>query len=188
MIQDLDNTIKKLLEQELLPHLTEQVAISFATPDEDFSSAVTFPAYDLFLYDVRENRDLRSGSPVMALNGSGNYTKQMPPARLDCSYLITAWSEFKPDPSEQEHMLLGEIAKVLLRHPVLPEAVLQGELAGQDPPLPTAVLQPGRLQSLAEFWQALGGKPKAALNFMVTISVPTLEPQDAGPPVTDSKV
>jgi hypothetical protein len=32
-------------------------------------------------------------------------------------------------------------------------------------------LQPGRLQSLGEFWQALGGKPKAALNYQITLSV-----------------
>jgi hypothetical protein len=34
-------------------------------------------------------------------------------------------------------------------------------------------LQPGRLQSPAEFWQAIGGKPKASLNYSVTIAAPT---------------
>ena len=49
--------------------------------------------------------------------------------------------------------------------------LLQGGLQSQELPLPTAALQPGRLQSLGEFWQALGGKPKSALNYTVTIAV-----------------
>ena len=61
--------------------------------------------------------------------------------------------------------------RVLLRYPKLPEAVLTGALDDQELPLPTSVLQPGRLQSVGEFWQALDGKPKAALNFTVTIAV-----------------
>jgi Pvc16 N-terminal domain len=52
-------------------------------------------------------------------------------------------------------------------------------LRGQEPPLPSSTLQPGRLQSVAEFWQALGGKPKAALNYTVTIGVVVDEPRDA---------
>jgi hypothetical protein len=70
-----------------------------------------------------------------------------------------------------EHRLLGEVIMVLLRHPTLPPEVLQGQLLNQELPPPTAVLQPGHLQSMGEFWQALGGKPKAALNYTVTIAV-----------------
>ena len=69
------------------------------------------------------------------------------------------------------HRLLGEVMQTLLRHRHIPEDVLQGVLATQDPPLPASALQPGRLQSLGEFWQALGGKPKAALNYSVTVSI-----------------
>ena len=78
--------------------------------------------------------------------------------------------------------------KALLRYPTLPPEVLQGELrekktAEQDFPLPTAILQPGRLQSVGEFWQAMQGKPRAALNYTITISVAAHEPVTAGTPV-----
>ena len=62
-----------------------------------------------------------------------------------------------------------------LRTPTLPPAVLQGTLAGQEPPLPTLTVHTGRLQSPGEFWQALGGKPKAALNYTVTIGIDPFE-------------
>jgi hypothetical protein len=75
---------------------------------------------------------------------------------------------------------------VLLRHPAIPAEVLQGSLQGQEPPLPAAALQPDDLQSLGEFWQALGGKPKAAFHYTVTISVEIAEPVEVGL-VTDAR-
>ncbi len=98
---------------------------------------------------------------------------------MDFSYLVTAWSsESVPDRAQDEHRLLGEVMQTLLRHRTIPEDVLQGVLANQDPPLPASALQPGRLQSLGEFWQALGGKPKAALNYSVTVSIDVSVPED----------
>ena len=105
---------------------------------------------------------------------------------MDCSYLITAWPSLSAqNPAQDEHRLLGEVMQVLLRHPTLPAEVLQGSLQGQEPPLPASLLQPGLLQSVGEFWQAMGGKPKAALHLTVTIGVAVAPPVEAGPPVTD---
>lgn len=189
MIDDLDKTLEELLRQELPQNLVEQVTISFATPDDQFPpTSVTLPAVDLFLYDVRENRELRSNEWLVERN-AGTVTKQRAPVRVECSYLITAWaSESSTTPAQDEHYLLGEVMKVLLRHPTIPAEILQGSLQGQLPPLPAITLQPGRLQSLGEFWQALGGKPKAALNHTVTIGVEVHKPVDAGPPVTDKRI
>jgi hypothetical protein len=190
MIHDLDRTLETLLIRELPTELADQVTISFATPDDQFPpSTVTLPAIDLFLYDVRENRELRSNERLVERRRDGTAIRQHPPARVDCSYLITAWpSETAPNAAQDEHRLLGEVMQVLLRHPTLPEAVLQGSLAGQEPPLPTSVLQPGRLQSLGEFWQALGGKLKSALNYTVTMSVSVRAPEAIGPSVTDQRL
>jgi Pvc16 N-terminal domain len=186
MIDDLDRTLEELLKRGLPADLVSQVTISFAAPDDQFPpSSVTPPAVDLFLYDVRENRELRSGE--WAVERHGGAAVRVPPAvRVDCSYLVTAWaSAGSTTPARDEHRLLGEVMKVLLRYEVLPAEVLQGSLRGQEPPLPASTLQPGRLQSLGEFWQALGGKPKAALSYTVTISVIPGPPVEAGPPVLE---
>jgi hypothetical protein len=181
MIDDLDRTVEELLRRELAPALVEQVGISFAAPDSEFPpSSVTLPAIDLFLYDIRENRELRNTEWIVDRqferqnNGAvtEKATRRRGPVRVDCSYLITAWSsESSTTRALDEHRLLSEVMKVLLRFPILPEVLLQGSLKGQEPPLPSSTLQPGRLQSVGEFWQALGGKPKAALNYTVTIGV-----------------
>lgn len=174
MIDDLDRSLEALLKRDLPNELVSQVAISFATPDDQFPpSSVTLPAIDIFLYDLRENRELRSNEWNEARSRvDGRYTKTRSPVRVDCSYLVTAWaSEGSTAPAEDEHRLLGEVMTVLLRYTSLPSEVLRGHLEGQRPPLPTAAMQSGRLQSLGEFWQALGGKPKAAFDYTVTIAV-----------------
>lgn len=180
MINALDETLKALLKRDLPSELAKQVQISFATPDDQFPpQSVTLPAIDLFLYDVRENHELRSNEVSIERGSDGTVTQKRPPIRVDFSYLVTAWpSESVPEPAQDEHRLLGEVMRVLLCYRKLPEDVLQGVLKEQNPPLPVSSLQPGRLQSLGEFWQALGGKPKAALNYQITLSVDVAEPKE----------
>ncbi|MGR9088895.1 MAG: DUF4255 domain-containing protein [Gammaproteobacteria bacterium] len=179
MINDLDATLRVLLKKGLPPALADQVQISFATPDDQFPpQSVVLPAIDLFLYDIRENLDLRSNEVFLDDRNDGTAVRTQAPLRIDFSYLITAWpSESVQVPSEDEHHLLGEVMRVLVRYKHIPMSLLQGELAGQNPPLPVVSFQPGRLQSLGEFWQALGGKPKVALNLQVTLALSAAEPE-----------
>jgi hypothetical protein len=189
MLHDLDKTLETLLKRELPSALVEQVTITFATPDSEFPPpAVALPAINFFLYDVRENWELRNNEWITERT-NGTVTKQGPPVRMDCSYLVTVWaSKSVPDPAQDEHRLLGEVVKVLVRHRRLPLEILQGGLQGQEPPLRAKVLQTTFLQSLGEFWQALGGKPRAALHYTVTMSVPFAEPVDLGPPVVEKRI
>jgi hypothetical protein len=190
MIDDLDRAVEELLKRELSPGLVEQVGISFAAPDSEFPpSSVTLPAVDLFLYDVRGNLELRNTGWTVEHRDDGTAWRRRNPVRVDCSYLITAWaSEGSTTRALDEHRLLSEVMKVLLKHPTIPEVLLQGSLKGQEPPLPSSTLQPGRLQSVSEFWQALGGKPKAALNYTVTIGVFPQDTQETERPVTDKTI
>ena len=176
LLHELDQTLAALLKRELPGR--DQITVSFAAPDDQFS--VKLPAVDLFLYDVRENLELRSNDDVLERLGDLTSIRIQPPVRVDASYLITAWpgvGSGQSDASEDEHMLLSAVMRVLLRFPKLPRELLIGSLARQDWPLPVSTLQPGRLQSLGEFWQALGGKPKAALNYTVTLPIDVSEPE-----------
>jgi hypothetical protein len=185
MIDDLDRTITQLLAKELAPDLLAQVAITFATPDEDFPpSMVNLPALSFFLYDIRENRDLRRSGWDVEVAANGELQRERPPVRLDCSYLVTAWpSAASTTPPLDEHRLLGAAITALLRHSVLPKSSLQGSLAQAALPVPTATLQQGHLDDVANFWQALGGRPRAAFGYTVTVSVQPFAPQAAGKPV-----
>ncbi len=189
MIDDLDKTLETLLKRELPASLVSQVTISFATPDAQFPpQSVTLPAINFFLYDVRENRDLRTNEWLVDRVSNGTVAKRRAPVRIDCAYLITTWaSASAPNPAQDEHHMLGEVMKVLLRYATIPMNVLQGSLGGQQPELPTSALQANNLQSLGEFWQALGGKPRTALSYTVTISVDLYEAVE-GPVVLEREL
>jgi len=188
MIDDLDNTIEVLLRRELPASLLSQLAITFATPDQHFPpSTVVLPAIDFFLYDLRENRGLRSNDWTVQRAANGSATRLSPPIWVECSYLVTAWpSPTVPDPARDEHRILGAVTRALLHYPTIPAEFLQGALQNGGSSPPTTSLQPSKLNSLSEFWQAMGGKPRAAVNYTVILAVPSVPPSDAAPPVVDS--
>jgi len=187
VFQDLDATLAALVRAELA---LSGVDISFVGPDDQFPPpSVTLPALSFFLYDVRQNTDLRSTDWDVSRDDSGVTTRRRPPARVDCSYLITAWpSQSTPDPAQDEHRMLGEVLKVLLRHHRIPAQYLRGDLVGSEPPVPTRIVAENRLQSLGEFWQAMGGKPKASLHYAVTLGVDVFEPVLVGPQITERRL
>lgn len=192
MLDDLDATVGALVESELA---VKNVTISFAAPDGRFPpSSVKLPAVSFFLYDVRENHELRTNQWELEQQAGigqkpATVTRKRPPVRVDCSYLITAWpSESVPNPPQDEHRLLGAVMKVLLAHRRIPEQYLKGEFQGQTPPLRTQIIAEQQLKSVGEFWQAMGGKPKAALNYKITISVDVSVPEKVGPVVTEKVI
>jgi hypothetical protein len=78
--------------------------------------------------------------------------------------------------------------KVLLRHRKIPAEYLRGTLVGQEPPMPTRIMAENQLQSLGEFWQAMGGRPKAALHYAVTVSIDVFDSAKVGPEVTEKVI
>jgi hypothetical protein len=172
VIHLVDRALAELLRRDLPAVIATPIDISFEPPDAEFPpQSVGVPAIDLFLYDLRENRDLRTNEWTVDRRSDGTATKRPPAVRVDFSYLITAWpNKGSTSPTQDEHQILGAVMLALLRYPKIPAEVLPDAFEGEE--LPTSALQPGRLQSLGEFWQALGGKPKTSLNYTVTVAVP----------------
>jgi Pvc16 N-terminal domain len=59
VIQDVDDTLKELLVQKV-PIDTTLIDIKSDMPNKDWWATVTKPTISLFLYDIRENQELRS--------------------------------------------------------------------------------------------------------------------------------
>ncbi|MEG4166566.1 MULTISPECIES: DUF4255 domain-containing protein [unclassified Microcoleus] len=187
MIQDLDETLQELLSQELSRKWkSTDFGISFAAPDKEVASSIDAVAttINLFLYDIRENLELRSNEWIVERQNNGSALKYPPPVRVDCSYLITVWCANKE--IKQEHHFLGDVMKILMRYPKIPNEFLRGSLQGKEPPLRTMALRPPQSQNWSEFWQVMGGKPKAILSYTVTIAVDVHEPVEAGKLVQES--
>ncbi|APR86348.1 Hypothetical protein A7982_11697 [Minicystis rosea] len=187
MFHDLDSTLAELLKRELPPALVEQVSFTFATPDGQFPpSSVALPTINLFLYEIQENRELRSHDAWVDRQPDGRASRVTAPVRVDCHYLVTAWAKSE-QPERDEHRLLGDVMRVLLRHRELPAEVLRGSMKEQAFPLRAAVMATSQQQSRGDFWQALGGRPRAAFNYTVTVSIDVHEPEDLGPVVIEAR-
>jgi hypothetical protein len=171
-IDDLSETLKAVLRDPTFTTMFPELAaadIVFDRPTTTFAPTKT--TVDLFLYDLRENLDLRSNE--VTTTRVGNQTITHPAAlRLACSYLATAWPVGGTDLPLQEQRLLTEVLVVLSHYPMIPANFLQGSLVGQDPPPPMVSLHPDALKNLAEFWSSLGSNLKASLTVTATISVP----------------
>jgi hypothetical protein len=167
MIQDLDDTLKELLIQKL-PINNGAIDIRFEIPNQEWETRLTLtkPTIDLFLYDIRENHELRSNETYLTRNGTtGTQTKA--PIRIDLAYLITVWTKEAAD----EHQLLGDILKTLLRYLVLPAEVLRGEMVNQSLPLRAWIAQPDRTPNAWDFWGAVDGRLKAGIYYIVTVAI-----------------
>jgi hypothetical protein len=169
MIQDLSQTLRAILTQPGLPAELSAAQIVFDRPGDTFSPTQT--SIDLFLYDLRENLELRNNEPALA-HANGQVTITPPPLRLACTYLVTAWPVGGGELPLQEHRLLADVLQVLSRYPTIPASFLQGSLVGQDPPLPMIALHPDALKNVSEFWTSLGNKLRPSLSLTATISIP----------------
>jgi hypothetical protein len=167
MLNELDETLKVLLQQDL-PRVTERIEadgfdISFEVPNREFRARLTRPTLSLYLYNIQENRVLR-GRPWSKTRENGSVTTRRPAVRLDCNYMVTAWS----NEVEDEHRLLTGATRVLFRNHILPQDVLQGELAG-DMEIMTEVAQPDSFKDVVDIWSVLDNDLHPSVRVTVTI-------------------
>lgn len=176
MIRDLSQTLETILTQPGLPAELAAARIMFDRPIEQFNPQQT--TIDLFLYDIRENLELRDNAPEITRT-NGQATIRRPPLRVACTYLVTAWPIGGTETVLQEHRLLSQVLQVLSRYPTIPEPFLQGSLRGQEPPLPILISSADGLKNPAEFWTALNSPLRASLAITVTIAMETFAPETA---------
>lgn len=175
--------------------------VGFQPPNDDWVKDVKnlqANALNVFLIDLRENRKLRSNERERGAAGGVAYNDPVP-ARLDCHYLITAWSPTEKlapqvEPVLDEHQLLYESAALLIRagalnpsqvYPPGSAALSAWPLRFREVDLPVVIGPPEGFPKLAEFWGTMGSKQpwKPALHLVVTLPVELLQ-EISGPMVT----
>ncbi len=182
MISELDETLKQLLIKKV-PLNPLEVDIGFEAPDREWAVSISKPTVNLYLYDIRENHELRNYEWTMERNNDRTATRRRAPLRIDLSYLVTIWTNDIGD----EHRLLWRVLAILSRHSPLPEELLQGKLKGQEFEIRTTTAQPdGLFKTPADFWSALDNQLKPSINYVVTLPL-DLEMVETAP-ITREKV
>jgi hypothetical protein len=178
MISELDETIRQILIRSagIDP---AQIDISFDIPNREWSSGISRPTVNCYLFDIRENLHLKQMGQSTEQFGTKNAGRRPSVLRYDLTYLITAWTRAVDD----EHRLLWRVLQTLLRFPSLPDDMLQGALRDHELPIYTSIARPDSvLKSPGEFWTALENQIKPALTYTVVVATDR-DVVPAGPPV-----
>jgi Pvc16 N-terminal domain/Carboxypeptidase regulatory-like domain len=184
MLADLDETLRVLLKRELERHGFDGVDIAFDAPARDWSSQLSSPTVNLFLYDLRESHEHRPTEwRKDASNGRAREVR--PPMMMECSYSVTAWTQAVED----EHRLLSQVLGVLFTYPQLPADALAGRLGeiAQRFAIEGRIGQP-KADGKADFWSAVGGQYKASLDYVVTLACESGTAYERGPEVRTQTV
>ncbi len=176
MIPDVDEALRKLLIQEI-DIKGNEVDIQFDQPRREWSSRVSKPTLNLFLFDLRENLRLRGAEQFTTINRSdGTSEVRRNPVRMDLRYLMTAWVK----EAEDEHLLLASALMGLLRNPFLPQSCLTEALKNQPTPIPLEVAtfppEAGPVDKFSEIWGVLDNEMRPGVLVTITISLDPYQP------------
>ncbi|OCA54346.1 DUF4255 domain-containing protein [Photorhabdus namnaonensis] len=166
-----DNTIieiNKALNNVLSKYLDiagQKIDIRFDLPE--INSTQSEPTISVFLYDIHEDLQLRS-------SGARHYnpaTNTLLPGwvNINCNYLITYWDANKPssDSSSPDSQPDNQAAQIMTR--VLNALINNRQLTGIPGAYTQIIPQQENLNSLGNFWQALGNRPRLSLLYSITV-------------------
>ena len=168
MINDLDETIRKLV----MTHARfdeNSVDITFDQPTGDWAAGLTRPTVDFYLYDIRENLELRNQEWTVERRPDGTGAKRMAPLRYSLSYLVTVWTQ---NQVEDEHAILWRVLAALARHPTMPQELLQGEMRQQPYAILAQTAQPSMaIGNMPDLWGVMENQLRPSLDYVVTVAM-----------------
>jgi len=177
VITDVDEALRKLLIREIEIKGNE-VDIKFDQPKREWSSRVSKPTLNLFLFDLRENLRLRGAEQYTTINlPNGTSQVKRNPIRMDLRYLMTAWVK----EAEDEHLLLSTALMGLLRNPFIPKDLCKGRLEDLPAPIPievaTFIPEMGPIDKFSEIWGVLDNEMRLSVLITVTVPVDPYKPE-----------
>lgn len=203
VLDQVDGVIRALLLRDLKKDLTSADQVGFDPPDDNWRTAVAnlgHNAVNAYLVDVRENRSLRDPEWLVEIN-QGVATRTPAPMRVDCHYLISAWSaaaaQAGVEPTRDEHALLYRVlAALAIANPLNPSRVYpagSGDLDDvdaliRDADLPVQIVASDGWPKLTEFWGTMGGNSRAKPAIWYTVTVPVAMPQQAAGPLVTTRI
>jgi hypothetical protein len=178
--------VGRMLEKLVHDRVDGTIAVSFDPPDKDWRTQrrpADRASLSIYLVDLRENRTLRSTERHRTVV-DGRLSDEPAPRRIDCHYVVSAWSHTKPGPATSptldEHAILHRFstavanaqpfgaAAVYADSPLPPD--FPAELVDID--LPVALLPTDGYPKLAELWGTMGDDQPLKPVVYITVTVP----------------
>ena len=176
MIANVDEVLRKLLIREI-DIKGNEIDVQFDTPKREWSSRLSKPTINFFLYDIRENLRLRGSEQYQQTPREDGTTEvRRNPVRLALRYLMTAWVK----EAEDEHILLSNALMGLFRNPFVPDDLMAESLPNQPMPVPIEVAnfptEQGPTDKFSELWGVLDNEMRPAVLVIVTVSMDPYKP------------
>jgi hypothetical protein len=169
----LENTLQTWLREQL--PLPEDVGdVSFDSPEGSWGTSVTRPTVNLFLFEIARAAQQPVAMPSRR-DAAGTLVRDQPAPAVSFCYLLSTWG----GGVREEHQLLGDAVRAVLRTPFLAGDPRQLDLVG---PVQLALAAPEQVQA-RELWAGLGGRLRASLVLTATTAVTLDRPQRVAPPV-----
>lgn len=171
MFDDVDETLRQVLLTDV-PIDRNEVEIAFDRPTREWSSRLSKPTLNLFLFDVRERVDFRDDTWRVSRAANGQALHERPPRRVDLSYIVTAWTKEASD----EHRLLAGVLACVYRQGRVDPGLLQGALAGIEIPLLVRSMPPDHLVKPSDYWGVMDNDLHASLTWVATAPLDAFRP------------
>ncbi len=171
--------VNNAMNQMLRAYVNDDVAIRFDLPDVDATQSDA--AISVFLYDIHEDLQLRTAESRGFNAAAGRLSPGW--ANVKCCYLITYWESTGPatdagnpdsQPDNQAIKIMSQVLAALINNRQL--ADIPGAYTQVMPPTEN-------LNSLGNFWQALGNRPRLSLNYCVTVPISLSDKSELVTPV-----
>jgi hypothetical protein len=166
----------------------------FTVPNDAWQTRVrtdNTPRLNLYLYEVRENRDHRRAAWDTLATSATTTIQSQPPVYLDCHYLVSAWSPAEDteatSPVLDEHLVLAEALRVLLRTPaVTPQAlgIVGGSPVFEQAEVCLSVAPPEGPRILNDFWSTMRLPWRPAIQVVATAPLDLLMDLPPAPRLT----
>ncbi|NDK99565.1 DUF4255 domain-containing protein [Photorhabdus bodei] len=158
----------------------QKIDIRFDLPE--INAIQSEPTVSVFLYEIHEDLQLRSAE-------SRRYnpaTNTLLPGwvNINCNYLITYWDASKPssDSSNPDSQPNNQAAQVMTR--ILNALINNRQLTGIPGAYTRVIPQQENLNSLGNFWQALGNRPRLSLLYSITVPMKLQDIKDNMTPIS----
>ncbi|ANB72015.1 DUF4255 domain-containing protein [Paraburkholderia phytofirmans] len=182
--------VNNALNTALTNYVDDGVKITFDLPDLD--NLPSDPTVSVFLYEIHEDLQLRMSQARAQSRDPDKNVVTISPAwvNVSCNYLITYWDPQQTTsgvgspgsaPDNQAIKVMNQVVNALINNRQL--AGIPGAYTRMIPPK-------DELNSLGNFWQALGNRPRLSLHASVTVPVSLTDRNETAPGVltTESNI
>ena len=178
MIHFLDEALEACIKSDAV--LSEQVALSFGVPNQEWIASLTGPAINVFLWRITKDESRSSSGMIESQDPNGGpKIRRAPFPRIALSYFVSAHAQQVAD----EHFLLGQVAKSVLANQRLPDEFLNEDLKEIDEPYYLS-LSTEFPQLSMDFWRSVGAPLKSGFDLRLSAPVNTQIQSEVGPDVT----